>query len=105
MALKIKKDDKVKVISGKSKGVIGKVLKVLREKNSVIVEGANRAKKHEKPSPKNEQGGIVDKEMPIHISNVMVISPKSDKPTKLVRIKGAKGKSVRAEKKTKAAIE
>jgi len=105
MALKIKKDDKVKVISGKSKGATGKVLKVIREKNAVIVEGANKAKKHEKPNPKNDQGGIVEKEMPIHISNVMVVSPKSDKPVKLVRVVDSKGKRVRAEQKTKVVID
>jgi large subunit ribosomal protein L24 len=101
----IKREDLVKVITGKSKGKTGKVLKVIREKNQVVVEGANRAKKHEKPNAKNEQGGIVDKEMPIHLSNVMLVSPKSSTPVKLIRVKNDKGKWVRAEKKTKVIID
>lgn len=101
----IKREDTVKILTGKSKGKTGKVIKVLREKNQVIVEGANRAKRHEKANAKNEQGGIVDKDMPIHVSNVMVISPKSNKPSKIVRLKGDKGKWVRAEQKSKAIID
>ncbi len=95
----IKREDQVMVISGKSKGLKGKVVRVLREKGSVIVEGLNKAKKHEKPNPKNEQGGIVDREMPIHISNVMLINPKTGDTVKVTRKKDANGNKVRVDKK------
>ena len=100
MAMLLKREDKVQVISGKSKGSSGKILRVLKSKYSVVVEGLNKVKKHEKPNPKNEQGGIVDKEMPIHISNVMFINPKTNKPVRLIRKKDEKGKNIRVEKKT-----
>ncbi|MFC1584403.1 50S ribosomal protein L24 [Fibrobacterota bacterium] len=99
MSIKFKKEDLVKVISGKSKGAQGKIIRVLRDKNAVLVEGLNRAKKHEKPNRKNEQGGIVEREMPIHISNIMLINTKSNQPVKVARKKNDKGKRVRVEKK------
>ena len=68
--IKIKKDDKVIIIAGEHKGAEGKVFKVLRDKNKVLVEGVNLIKKHAKPSTQNPQGGIIEKEAPIHISNV-----------------------------------
>jgi len=71
----------------------------------VLVEGLNISKKHEKPSPKNEQGGIVDKEMPIHISNVMFINPKTNKPVRLSRKRNDKGKNIRIDKKTGEAVD
>ena len=83
MAIRLKRHDTVKVIAGKQKGSEGKVLRV--EESKVWVEGLNIAKKHSKPSRENEQGGIVEKEMPIHISNVMLVSPKSNKPVKVSR--------------------
>lgn len=71
---RIHKDDKVMVTSGKDKGKIGKVVKILRKKDRVIVEGANMVKRHTKANPYAQQpGGIVEKEMPIHVSNVMVM--------------------------------
>lgn len=100
MSMLLKREDKVMVMSGKSKGRSGKILRVLNNKNALIIEGLNVAKKHEKPSPKNEQGGIVDKEMPIHISNVMFINPKTNKPVKLGRKKNDKGKNIRVDKKS-----
>ncbi len=75
----VKKDDEVKVISGASRGQTGKILKVLREKNRVLVEGINIVKKHKKPSAKNTQGGIVEEEASIHISNVKKIKEASTK--------------------------
>jgi large subunit ribosomal protein L24 len=72
----IKKEDKVKVIAGKDKGKIGKVLNVNRKKNRVLVEKINIAKRHSKPTAQNKQGGIVEKEMPIQWSNVMVMCNK-----------------------------
>ena len=76
MSRGIKKESKVTVISGKEKGKSGRVIEVLKKKNTVLVEGINKYKKHEKPNPKNEKGGIVDKEMPIHISNVKLAEEK-----------------------------
>lgn len=105
MAWHYKKEDVVKVIAGKAKGSQGKILKVLREKEAVLVEGLNRAKKHEKPNQKNEQGGIVDKEMPIHISNIMLVSPKTSQPVKVTWKKNEQGKRVRVDKKTGEAID
>lgn len=69
----IKKDDKVKIIAGKDNGKIGKVLKVIRKDNRVIVENVNIVKRHVKPNAQNRQGGIIDKEAPIHLSNVMLM--------------------------------
>lgn len=69
----IKKDDKVKVIAGKDEGKIGKVLKVIRKDGRVIVENINKVKRHIKPDMKNRQGGIIDKEASIHLSNVMLM--------------------------------
>ena len=79
---KIKKGDKVIVISGRSKGQQGEVLKVLREDERVIVQGANLVKRHTKPSAKSA-GGMVEKEATIHISNVAHIDPVEGKPTKV----------------------
>ena len=105
MSIHLKKDDQVMVISGKDKGNSGKIVKVLKAKSKVIVEGINKARKHEKPNQKNEKGGIVDKAMPIHISNVMLISPKSKKPVKVSRKKNEAGKRIRVEAKTGIAID
>ncbi len=100
MKTNFKKEDMVQVISGKAKGRSGKVLRVLKSKGALVVEGINKAKKHEKPNQNNEKGGIVDKEMPINISNVMLISPKTNKPIKVTRKKMENGKNVRVDKKT-----
>ena len=75
----IKKDDKVKVIVGKDQGKIGKVLKVDRKKNRILVEKINMVKRHSKPTNQNKQGGIIEKETSIHISNVGLYNPVSDK--------------------------
>lgn len=68
--IKIKRDDKVLVIAGEHKGSVGRVVSVIRDQNKAIVEGVNMIKKHAKPSAQNPQGGIVEKEAPIHISNL-----------------------------------
>ncbi len=83
MTLKIKKGDRVSTTSGKDKGKKGKVLKVLPKKRQVIVEGVNIVKKHTKPTKDSPKGGIIQKEAPIHISNVMVICPSCSKPTRV----------------------
>ena len=80
---KIKKGDKVIVISGKDKGKRGEVLKVLTGRGRVLVQGVNRVYKHMRPSRQHPQGGRIQKEMPMAISNVMVVDPKTDKPTRV----------------------
>jgi large subunit ribosomal protein L24 len=79
----LKKNDRVKVISGNHKGKEGKILKIFRDEQRVIVEGVNIIKRHTRPSQKNPQGRITEKEAPIHISNVMLIDPKTNEPTRI----------------------
>ena len=98
--LHIKKGDTVCVIAGDSKGQQGKVLKVEVSKQRAIVEGVNLVKKATKPNAKNPQGGIVEQEAPIHISNLQVLDPKSGKATRVGRKAGANGKLVRYAKKS-----
>ena len=83
MALHIKKGDTVEIIAGDHKGATGKVLRVIPDKKSVIVQGHNIAKKHVRPSRKNPQGGRINVEMPIHISNVLPVNPKSSKGSRV----------------------
>ncbi|WP_417359028.1 50S ribosomal protein L24 [Galbibacter sp.] len=101
--LKIKSGDTVKVNAGENKGAQGKVLKVDREKNKAIVEGVNMVKKHQKPSATNPQGGIVEKEAFIHISNLSLLDPKSGEATK-VGFEVRDGKKVRFSKKSNEVI-
>jgi len=82
MAWKVRKDDEVVVLTGRDKGKRGKVLKVLREENRVLVQGVNVVKRLTRPSPKSS-GGIVEQEAAIHISNVAHLDPKDDKPTRV----------------------
>jgi len=98
--LHIKKGDSVVVVTGNSKGQKGKVLEVIREKDRAIVEGVNMVKKHTKPNSKAPQGGILEKEASIHISNLMVADPKTGKPTRVGRRMDAEGKLVRYSKKS-----
>jgi len=91
----IKKDDKVKVIAGKDKGKIGKVLKVNRKTSRVLVEKINIVKRHSKPTSQNKQGGIVEKEMPIQWSNVMVMCNKCVTPARVKMQRLEDGKKVR----------
>jgi large subunit ribosomal protein L24 len=79
----IRKSDNVLVISGNARGKTGKVLKVFTERNRVIVEGVNIMKRHSRPSQRNPQGGIVQKEASIHVSNVMLLDPKTNQPTRV----------------------
>lgn len=81
--MKIRKNDNVIVISGNDRGKTGKVLKVFPKNFRVIVEGINLRKRHTKPSQKNTQGGIIEKEAPIHASNIMLLDPKTNEPTRL----------------------
>jgi large subunit ribosomal protein L24 len=91
----IKKDDKVKIIAGKDKDKIGKVLKVIHKKERVLVENINIVKRHSKPNPKNRQGGIVEGEAPIHWSNVMLICNKCVTPSRIRMKRLEDGKKVR----------
>ncbi|MBN1782525.1 50S ribosomal protein L24 [bacterium] len=93
--MKVVKNDMVLVISGNYKGKKGKVLKVMPKENRVIVEGVNFIKRHTRRSQKNQQGGIVEKESPIHVSKVLVICPKCDTPSRLGRKVLDDGKRVR----------
>jgi large subunit ribosomal protein L24 len=95
MTSRIRKDDEVIVISGRDKGAKGRVLKVLVDEGKVIVEGVGRVKKHQKPNQQNPQGGIVEKELPIHICKVMLLDTKTDKPTRIRIGKDSDGKKVR----------
>ncbi len=100
---KIKTGDEVIILAGKDKGLKGKVLKIIKSKDRVLVEGVNIIKKHVKPSAENPQGGIVEKEAPIHISNVALVDPKSGKATR-VGFEMKDGKKVRVSKKSKEVI-
>jgi large subunit ribosomal protein L24 len=95
MSARILKGDTVVVISGKDKGKKGKVTRVLREDDRVLVEGINLVKRHQRPTPRNTTGGIVEREQPIHASKVMPVDPKTGGPTR-VRVKVLEnGKKVR----------
>ena len=81
--MKIRKNDNVIIITGNNKGKTGKVLKVFPKLNRVIVEGVNLRKRHTKPTQKNPQGGITEKEAPINVSNVMILDPKTNEKTRV----------------------
>ena len=110
MALKIRRDDIVQVISGKDSGKTGKVLRVDPKRNRLYVEGLNIVKRHQRPrSLKDTQrggqvGGGIEKEGPIHVSNVMLVDPKADKPTR-IGIERSEGKRVRVAKRSSTKIE
>lgn len=95
MAAKIKRDDEVVVLAGKDKGKRGRVLSVQTDKDRVIVEGVNLVKKHQKPNPAlNQAGGIIEKEASIHVSNVAIFNPATEKADR-VGFKIEDGKKVR----------
>lgn len=95
----VKKGDKVIVITGKDKGKTGTVIEALPKKDRVVVEGVNMIKKHQKPTQMNPEGGIEEREAAIHVSNVMLLDPKTNKPTR-VGYKVEDGKKVRVAKKS-----
>jgi len=99
MAFKLKKGDLVEVISGKEKGSKGKILMVLVKEARVLIEGVNKVKRHTKPSQKSPQGGIIEKEASIHISNVLAVDPKTNKGGRLT-MKEKGGKKIRTFAKT-----
>ncbi|MCA1751649.1 MAG: 50S ribosomal protein L24 [Cryomorphaceae bacterium] len=100
MKIHIRKDDLVEITSGEHKGQTGKVVSVDREKYRAIVEGLNMVSKHTKPSAGNPQGGIVKKEAPVHISNLLLVNAKTGKGEKIGRKRDAEGNSVRYFKKS-----
>ena len=95
MALRIRTGDNVQVMAGRDKGKRGQVLRVVRDTDRVVVQGVNMAKRHQRPTPKNPQGGIIEREMPIDVSNVMIVDPKTDKPTRIRAGQNAQGKKIR----------
>jgi large subunit ribosomal protein L24 len=99
MKIYIKKGDLVRVIAGSDKGKEGRVLSIVKDKYRAFVEGVGVVSRHTKPNAKNPNGGIVKKEAPIHISNLMLIDPKSGKPTRISRER-VDGKPVRKSKKS-----
>ncbi|MCR4379010.1 MAG: 50S ribosomal protein L24 [Rhodospirillales bacterium] len=103
MASKIKKGDKVVVLTGRSKGQTGEVLSVNPSENRALVQGVNMVKRHQRPTQAS-QGGIVEKEAPIHISNIAMIDPKDNKATR-VGFKTISGKKVRVAKRSGEALE
>lgn len=98
--LNIRKGDKVQVLTGNDKGKTGEVVEIYPSKQKALVEGVNVKHKHQKPSAANPNGGIVQKEAPIHVSNLMLINPATGEPTKVGRKKDENGKLQRYSKKT-----
>ena len=101
---KIRKGDRVTVITGREKGKTGEVLRVLRAADRVLVQGVNMIKRHQRPTGMTP-GGIIEKEAPVHISNVALIDPKSDRPTRVgYRVDDA-GRKVRVARRSGEAID
>ncbi len=105
MGLGIKKNDTVLVIRGDEKGKKGRVIAVQKEKDRLLIESINMIKKHMKPSKKQTQGGIIEKEAPVHRSNIMLICSKCNKPTRISHRMLENGKKIRACKKCGEVIE
>jgi len=97
---KVKKGDTVKVLAGESKGSTGRIVRVIPKMNRVVVEGVNMIKKHQKTSAASPQGGIVEMEAPIHISNVALVDPSTNEPTRVGRKFDDNGNVVRYAKKS-----
>ena len=96
----VRKGDTVIVVAGKERGKKGKVLRVIPEKGRVVVERINMIKKHQKPTQKIRQGGIIEREGSIHLSNVMLVDPNSDKPTRVGMKALSDGKKVRVARRS-----
>jgi large subunit ribosomal protein L24 len=108
MPLRLRKNDMVMIVSGDSRGQTGKIIKMLLKKNRAVIEGKNLVKRHTKPNRKVQQGGIIEKEASIHMSNLMLLCPKTGKATRVgmkVIETGKKAKRVRYSKKAKELIE
>ena len=100
--MKIRKDDEVIVIAGKDKGKTGKVLRVDRKAERVFVEGLNMIKRHQRPNPANPnaQVGVIEREAPIHVSNVAIVDPKDNKPTRVGTRRDENGRRMRVTKRS-----
>jgi large subunit ribosomal protein L24 len=105
MASKVRKGDQVVVIAGASRGTVGTVTKVIPEFDQVVIEGVNRVKRHMKPSPRMPEGGIIEKDRPIHVSNVALVDPNTGKATRVKFQLDADGKKIRVAAKSGAVIE
>ena len=104
-AIKIKKDDKVKIVAGKDKGKIGKVLKIEKKDNRILVENINMTKRHSKPTAQNRQGGIIEQEAPIWAANVMLMCNKCMMPIRIKMQHLEDGKKVRVCRKCNEIID
>jgi large subunit ribosomal protein L24 len=103
--VKIKKGDRVLVIAGRDRGTTGRVLRVLPERNRAIVEGVNMIKRHTRPNPQRQvQGGILEREAPIALPNLMLLCPETGKPTRIGRRRLEDGRGVRVSKKSGSVI-
>lgn len=105
MGLNIKREDTVSIIAGKEKGKKGRVLFVQPSKENVIVENINIVKKHMKPNKQYQQGGIIEKEAPIHVSNIMLVCPKCNKPARIGNIVLEDGRKLRTCRKCREVID
>ena len=105
--MKIRRDDEVMVISGKDKGKTGKVLRTEPKRRRVFVEGLNIVKRHQRPSAlnPNAQAGVIEREGPIHVSNVALVDPKTKKPTRVGATTGSDGKKARVAKRSDTQID
>ena len=105
--LRIKAEDTVVVISGKDKGKTGRVLRVDRERSRVYVEGLNMVKRHQRPMPgrPNAPVGVIEKEGPVHVSNVAVVDPKDSKPTRIGVRRDENGRRMRVTKRSGAELD
>jgi large subunit ribosomal protein L24 len=105
--MKLRKEDQVVVISGKDKGKTGKIIRVDRSKDRVYVEGINIVKRHQRPNPgrPNAQVGVIEKEGPIHVSNVAILDPKDHKPTRIGIRRDDNGRRMRISKRTNAELD
>lgn len=89
--MKLKKGDKVVVIAGKERGKSGAIVRVIPSENLIVLDGINLVKRHRRPSGRNRKGQIVERAMPLHASNVMLVDPKSGKPTRVKIVRGKDG--------------
>ncbi len=105
MSLRLKKNDNVMIIAGDNKGQSGRIIRVIPDKSVAMVEGKNLVKRHTKPNRKNQQGGILEQEAPIHLSNLMYIDGKSNKPSRIGIKTLENGKRVRFSIKAKELVD
>ncbi|MEC7809616.1 MAG: 50S ribosomal protein L24 [Actinomycetota bacterium] len=98
--MRIKKGDQVRVLAGKDKGREGEISRVIPQRNAVIIEGVNEVKRHQKATSETMQGGIIDKTMPIDVSNVAILSPSDGKPTRVGYRFSESGEKIRVCKRT-----